>query len=420
MTKIPKRTLTLLFFTVFIDLVGFGMIIPLIPYLGESLSDSSFKAGLLMSIYSLMQFLFNPFWGQLSDKFGRRPILLISLIGASVSHLGFAFSTSFWMMFSARLFAGVFAANISAAMAAVADISDESERSKRMGLIGAAFGLGFTIGPFFGGIIGSQGALISTEAPFGVWTSALVASLICFLNFIFAYFYLPETNPNILKKVTGKIFNSDLSPKKSSQRKVNSIPEKFLLIFEYFKKSEIRALLITYGLNALSMALIEVSLFLFVKDRFGLGLKEASYGFAYTGSVLVFTQGYLIRKLLPKFGERILIQYGLFMFALGVFGVAITYNFWLLILPVTILSVAQGLLSPSITGSLSLKENADHQGRLMGVTQSLSALGRILGPLIAGLIYTQAHQVEPFYLSAILTLFSLTMFTHRKKETKNI
>lgn len=398
MIQTPKRTLTLLFFTVFIDLVGFGMIIPLIPYLGESLSDSSFKAGLLMSIYSLMQFLFNPFWGQLSDKYGRRPILLMSLIGASVSHLGFAFSTSFWLMFTSRLMAGVFAANISAAMAAVADISDESERSKRMGLIGAAFGLGFTIGPFFGGMIGSQGALISAEAPFGVWTSALMASLICFLNFIFSYFYLPETNPRILNKL-----NSPLN------RHIISTTEKFSLIFEYFKKSDIRSLLITYGLNALSMALIEVSLFLFVKDRFGLGLKEASYGFAYTGLILVFTQGYLIRKLLPKLGEEKLIKYGLSLFAIGVLGVALSNNIWLLIIPVTILSLAQGLLSPSITGSLSLKENADHQGRLMGVTQSLSALGRILGPLIAGIIYTKTYQSEPFYLSALLTLLSLTL-----------
>ncbi len=398
-----KRTLILLFLTVFIDLVGFGMIIPLIPYLGESLSDSSFKAGLLMSIYSLMQFLFNPFWGQLSDKYGRRPILLMSLIGASISHLGFAFSTSFWLMFASRLMAGVFAANISAAMAAVADISDEAQRSKRMGLIGAAFGLGFTIGPFFGGMIGAQGSLISTEAPFGVWTSALVASMICFLNFIFSYFYLPETNPRILKK-------SNIT----ESRHVASTSEKFLLIFEYFKKSDIRSLLITYGLNALSMALIEVSLFLFVKDRFGLGLKEASYGFAYTGLILVFTQGFLIRKLLPKCGEAKLIKYGLTLFAIGVFGVALTNNIWLLIIPVTILSLAQGLLSPSITGSLSLKENADHQGRLMGVTQSLSALGRILGPLIAGLIYTKTYQSEPFFLSAVLTVISLTLILKSK------
>lgn len=403
MRSTNTKTLTLLFFTVFIDLIGFGMIIPLIPYLGRELGDSALKAGLLMSIYSLMQFLFNPFWGQLSDKYGRRPILLMSLLGASISHLGFAFSTSFTMMFVARLFAGTFAANISAAMAAVADISDESQRSKRMGLIGAAFGLGFTVGPFFGGFISSKGALISTQAPFGVWTAALGASLLCFLNFAFAIFYLPETNPVINKTL------------KSIQTKSITLSEKFLLLFAYFKKAELRSLLVTYGLNTLAMALIEVSLFLFVKDRFNLGLEQASWGFAYVGLVLVFTQGYLIRKLLPKYGEHKLIQSGLILFALGVGALPFIYNIWIFAIPVTLLSVAQGLLTPSLTGSISLKEGARNQGQLMGVTQSLSALGRILGPAIAGAVYAQTYFVGPFFISSALAVISLGLIYISRK-----
>lgn len=396
MTTKSNRTLTLLFLTVFIDLVGFGMIIPLIPYLGRSLGDSALKAGLLMSIYSLMQFIFNPFWGQLSDKYGRRPILLLSLLGASVSHLAFAFSTTFWFMFLTRLFAGTFAANISAAMASVADISDESKRSKRMGLIGAAFGLGFTIGPFFGGFISAQGAHISTAAPFGLWTAALAASLLCFINFIFALVFLPETNPKFTS--TDQLLKPNLSL---------PIHKKFLILFEYFKKPQIRNLLFTYGINSLSMALIEVSLFLYVKDKFSLDLEKASLGFAYVGLILVFTQGFLVRKLLPKHGEAKLIKISLALFALGVGLIPLAPNLLIFVLPVTILSVAQGLLSPALTGSISLLENTEHQGRVMGVTQSLSALGRILGPFIAGLIYTMTYTVGPFYISSALTILSL-------------
>jgi MFS transporter, DHA1 family, tetracycline resistance protein len=364
-----------------------------------------------MSIYSLMQFVFNPFWGQLSDKYGRRPILLLSLLGASISHLAFAFSTTFWFMFFARLFAGTFAANISAAMASVADISDESERSKRMGLIGAAFGLGFTVGPFFGGYISAQGAHISTQAPFGLWTAALAASLLCFLNFIFAIFFLPETNPKILlkKKTLDELptdLSSDDSVLKKSVSHTVSIPahRKILIIFEYFKKPELRNLLMTYGLNSLAMALIEVSLFLYVKDKFSLSLEQASLGFAYIGLILVFTQGFLVRKMLPKYGEKKLIKISLVLFAFGVGSIPLAPTLLLFAIPVTILSIAQGLLSPSLTGSISLKENSENQGRVMGVTQSLSALGRILGPAIAGAIYLSTNTVGPFYISSLLAI----------------
>lgn len=407
MTEKPKRTLILLFLTVFIDLVGFGMIIPLIPYLGRSLGDSALKAGLLMSIYSLMQFVFNPFWGQLSDKYGRRPILLLSLLGASISHLAFAFSTTFWFMFFARLFAGTFAANISAAMASVADISDEKQRSKRMGLIGAAFGLGFTIGPFFGGFISSQGAHISTEAPFGLWTAALAASLLCFLNFVFAIFYLPETHPRIIGDALQKTPSLYVSP---------TAVQKLKAIGEYFKKSALRNLLLTYGLNSLAMALMEVSLFLYVKDRFELNLEQASMGFAYVGLVLVFTQGYLVRKMLPKFGEAKLINISLILFAIGVGTIPLAPTLILFAIPVTVLSVAQGLLSPALTGSISLKEDSENQGRVMGVTQSLSALGRILGPAIAGSIYASTLTVGPFYLSCALSLFSLFLILNSRER----
>lgn len=406
MTSTPKRTLSLLFFTVFIDLVGFGMIIPLIPYLGRSLGDSALKAGLLMSIYSLMQFIFNPLWGQLSDKYGRRPILLLSLLGASISHLAFAFSTTFWFMFFARLFAGTFAANISAAMASVADISNESERSKRMGLIGAAFGLGFTIGPFFGAFISSQGTHISTEAPFGLWTAALAASFLCFLNFIFAIFYLPETNPKLIQKEFLQ---------KTTSLIVLPAHKRVLIIFEYLKKGTLRDLLLTYGFNSLAMALMEVSLFLYVKDKFNLPLKEASLGFAYIGLILVFTQGFLVRKMIPKYGENKLIKISLILFAIGVGTIPLASNLFIFAIPVTLLSVAQGLLSPSLTGSISLREDAAHQGQVMGVTQSLSALGRILGPSIAGAIYTSTHMVGPFYFSCLLSLLSLFLISKNSK-----
>lgn len=392
--------LIILFVTVFIDLVGFGMIIPLIPYLGRELSDSPFKAGLLMAIYSLMQFFINPFWGQLSDRIGRRPVLLISLFGAGLSHLAFAFSFNFWTLFASRFFAGIFGANISVAMAAMADLSGPSERSKKMGLIGAAFGLGFTLGPFFGGGLGYLGKIISEAPPFGVQTAALGASAICLINFIFAYLKLPETL-------------STLSDKASL-----SIKERINNIYLYYKKPVTNKLLLIYGLNTFAMALIEVSLFLFVKDRFDLNLIKASFGFAYVGLVLIFTQGFLIRKLIPKFGENKLITAGLLFFVVGSIGIAFSYQILVLAVFVTLLSLGQGLLSPSLTGSISLSESDDKQGQVMGVTQSLSALGRILGPLCAGGIYAMTHTVGPFLLSGFLAFFAVILFSFTTNHPK--
>lgn len=400
-----RSATVILFTTVFIDLVGFGMIIPLIPYLGRELSESPFKAGLLMAIYSLMQFVINPFWGQLSDRYGRRPILLISLFGASISHLFFAFSSQFWMLFFSRMFAGVFGANISVAMAAMADMSDEKSRSQKMGLIGAAFGLGFTLGPFFGGGLAYLGKMISEAPPFGVQTAALGACLVCFSNFVLAYFRLPETN----------IHRSE-----NKNQSVN-LTQKMANLFYYFKKPSTNRLLLTYGLNTMAMALIEVSLFLFVKDRFNLSLMQASFGFAYIGVLLIFTQGFLIRKVIPKWGERKTIIYGMTLFILGSGAIAFSYHIYFLGLAVSLLSIGQGLLSPSLTGTLSISESPSHQGQLMGVTQSLSALGRILGPLLAGAIYLSTQTIGPFILSSALALFALGLvysvsFAHLKRK----
>ena len=164
MSNKPKLVL---FLTVFLDLVGFGIIIPLSPYLSRQFGADAFEIGLLMAVYSAMQFLFNPFWGKISDRYGRRPIILMSVLGAGLSHLAFSFGNTFTILFIARMFAGIFGANISTAMAAMADLSEDKDRSKAMGLIGAAFGLGFVFGPFLGGTLGALGKTFGSAPPFG-------------------------------------------------------------------------------------------------------------------------------------------------------------------------------------------------------------------------------------------------------------
>ncbi|MCB0393691.1 MAG: MFS transporter, partial [Bdellovibrionales bacterium] len=204
-----KSPLLIIFVTVFVDLVGFGIIIPLSPYLAKHFGASGLQIGLLMSVYSLAQFIFSPLWGRLSDVYGRRPILLMSLLGSTLAHLGFAFASDLWMLFVARTIAGLFGANISAASAYIADVTDSKSRSKSMGIIGAAFGIGFILGPAIGGFLSEWGLQLGTQPPFGIGFSALGASLICFLNFLFACFRLPESLPkerrNLAKKKVGRL-----------------------------------------------------------------------------------------------------------------------------------------------------------------------------------------------------------------------
>ena len=221
-----KKVKLILFLIVFVDLVGFGMVIPLHPYLAREFGASPLQVGLLMAIYSLFQFLFSPFWGRVSDRFGRRPVLLVSLLGSTLSHLAFGLGTELWILFLARCLAGVFGANISTAMAYMADISDSKQRSKSMALIGAAFGLGFTLGPFVGGLCIQIGKALGTTAPYGSHFAALVASLICAINFLSSYFFLPESQTESQKS---RKPNRKSKSRKSKQQKAStaSLPLEF-------------------------------------------------------------------------------------------------------------------------------------------------------------------------------------------------
>jgi DHA1 family tetracycline resistance protein-like MFS transporter len=384
---IKDKRSVIIFLTVFIDLVGFGIIIPMNPYLAKTYGATPLQVGLLMSVYSLAQFVFSPFWGQLSDRIGRRPIILWSLLGASVAHMGFAFAGSFWGLIAARTLAGVFGGNISTAMAYMADITSEKDRSKGMGLIGAAFGLGFILGPSLGGMFADLGARFGDHPPFGQSFPAVVASLICFVNFLFAYRSLPES----LSKVS------------------RQHGHRFQRIAKAFAQPTLGLLLFLLFLNTFALAHVEATLFLFVQQKFNWSLTQASFGFAYIGVIMVITQGYLIRKFMPVYGERRILTAGLALSAIG-FGVsAMAGSVALLAVGVTALGFGNGLATPSLTGSVSLASAEDQQGGNLGVGQSLSALARILGPPSGGAIYQHYSPSAPFAVASVVAGLGLLL-----------
>lgn len=375
------KRLIIIFITVFIDLVGFGIIIPMNPYLAGRYGASPLEVGLLMSVYSLCQFIFAPLWGQWSDRYGRRPVILMSLLGAALAHTGFAFADSLTGLILARGLAGLFGGNISAAMAYIADVTEAKDRSKGMGLIGAAFGLGFICGPVLGGVFGEVGRHLGAHPPLNESFPALIAAAICFLNFLSALKFLPESRKVPLEHK--KVF-------------------RLLKIYQVLGEPVVGGLICLVFLNVFAMAHVEASLFLYVREKFGWSMPQASFGFAYIGVIMVFTQGYLIRKIMPQYGERVLLLAGLGLSLAAYALIALATGVPVLALAVTLLGLGNGLTNPSLNGGISLASGRDEQGGNLGVSQSVSSLARILGPPTGGALYQSYGSWTPFAAAAVL------------------
>lgn len=394
-----KKPLVIIFLTVFIYLLGFGIIIPIIPILGTQMGATAFQAGLLISVYSLMQFVFSPFWGRLSDKYGRRPILLICLIGEIFAYLLFARARTLELLFVARLFSGFFGASISTASAYISDITPPNERSKGMALIGAAFGLGFLFGPAIGGGLTVWAEHLSADPFFITSFSSYFVSLICLLTSIFAWKYLKET----------------LDPAQVRPPKMN----RFLQILKYFRIPTVGPLIFVFFLSSLAMSTMEATLILFTKAKFNWGIKEVSFGFAYIGIIMIFTQGYLVRKLIPKLGEKQVLRTGLVLMTMGLSGIAIAQSIAVLAVTQTLLAIGIGFVNPSILGSISLLTDPNEQGAALGTTQGMASLGRIIGPIVGGALFGALTIESPFILSGAMTMIALFVVITIFKEIPN-
>lgn len=384
-----KKPTVVIFITVFIYLLGFGMIIPVLPILSTHYGATPLQVGLLMSIFSLMQFLFSPFWGKLSDKYGRRPILIYCLLGEAVGYLILGFSRSIEMLFVARILTGFFGASISTASAYISDITTKENRTKGMAMIGAAFGLGFLFGPAIGGGLTLLAKNFTQDQEVILTFAAFPVALLCVLTFIFAYYFLEESRE---RKQTAE-------DKKTSKQFEN--------IFRLIKVPVLGHLMSIFGLATFAMAVMESTLVLFMKDKFGWGIQEASFGFAYIGICIVITQGFLVRKLVPRFGEKKIIRFGLSLMFLGFLTISIASNVALMGLAMTFLAFGSGFVNSSTLGSISLLASGDEQGVTLGTTQSLSALGRVIGPAIGTFMFGSIALIAPYLFSALLMFITL-------------
>jgi len=385
-------SLGVLFATVFMDLVGFGIVLPLLPFMAKHFDASALMVSALSSIFSLMQFLCAPFWGRLSDRIGRRPVLLWSLAGSTISYLLLGFCSSFAQIFATRALAGFFGANISVASAYIADITPPEKRSRGMGMIGAAFGLGFVFGPLIGGLIAQFGS--DSARPEQVYRMiGWVAAAICGLNFLVACFNLPESR------------RPESAP----------APSKSLVPFSSWRRAfAVRAvgmLILLYFVFGFAFSNFESLFALLLKTHFAYDVREANYFFFFIGLVVAGVQGGLIGRLVKRYGESRLILAGGFLFIASLALMPLARGAPMLLVALFGLGVGQGLNRSSVLGLISQQVSMDEQGLVMGVAQSSGSLARILGPLIGGALY-DVSVAAPFLFASALVLVCLLATRH--------
>lgn len=380
MTK-RRSPLVIIFITIFIDLVGFGIVIPVLPLYAERYGASETTIGILLATYSAMQFVFAPILGKLSDRVGRRPVLLVSLIGTSIGFLimGFAPSmpvglalfglapTLVWL-FVARMIDGISGGNISTAQAYIADVTPPEERSKGMGLIGAAFGLGFVFGPMIGGML----SYISTGAPF-FFASAMAAA-----NATALYFLLPESLSH---------------EHRSEARRRGGI----VRILEESGSWQLIAVVATYFLATVAFAMMTATFALFAAHRFKFDAWHTGFLFGYVGIIGAVIQGGLLGRLVKMFGDKPLTVIGTALFAVSVFGFTLSGTAMLLIVASTGIAIGNSLMTPTLNALASKSVNASLQGRVLGVMASVASLARIIGPVLGGLLLSRDPDFSSHY-----------------------
>ena len=350
-----RSPLVIIFITIFIDLVGFGIVIPVLPLYAERFGASEEIIGLLIAIYSVMQFIFAPLLGRLSDRVGRRPVLLASLIGTSIGFLLMGLADALWLLFVARAIDGISGGNISTAQAYIADVTPPDQRSRGMGLIGAAFGLGFIFGPAIGGAM----SMISPEAPF-FFAAALAA-----VNATALYFRLPES----------------LSAEHRSQARERPS------VVQILKETESRTLvpvMATYFFATVAFGLLTATYALFANHRFNFDATHTGYMFAYLGVLGAVIQGGLLGRLVNIFGDKPLAVAGTALLGASMFALPMSANLLMLIITSTGIAIGNSLMTPTLNGLASKSVDAANQGRVLGVMSSAASLARIIGPAAGG------------------------------------
>ncbi|MGJ1448055.1 TCR/Tet family MFS transporter [Sphingobacterium spiritivorum] len=399
-----KAAVGFIFVTLLIDITGWGIILPVVPKLiGElihsDLSEAAKYGGWLGFAYAITQFIFAPVIGNLSDKYGRRPIILISLFGFAIDYILLALAPSIGWLFFGRIIAGLTGASISTASAYIADISTDEDRTKNFGLIGAAFGVGFIIGPVIGGLLGYYGARV----PF------YVAAVLCMVNFLYGLFILPES----LEKDKRRPFN---------WKRANPIGTFIFLI----KQSKISNLVASLILVYIALHAVQSNWHFFTMYKFNWTERTVGLSLGLLGLLIGLVQGVLIRWTTPKLGEQKSMYFGLLFYALGLMLFAFTDQGWMMFVFLIPYSLG-GICGPALQSIISKNIPSNEQGELQGALASLVSATSIIGPpIMTNLFYYFTHDKSPFefsgapfFLASVLMILSAVIIHYTAKKNKS-
>ncbi len=369
-------------------MLGYSMMLPLLPFFVINLGGGAALAGGLSALYAFIQLFSGPVLGSLSDRIGRKPILLACLFGTAISYGLFGLAGSLWVLFAAVLIDGLTGNNLTTAYAYVADITDENNRTSGMGIVSAAFGLGLMAGPALGGLL----------SQFGLSVPAYAAATVALMNVLYGLFFLPES----------------LAPEKRSLKPIQF--NAFRLLADLFSSPLLQKLLVSLFLLNLAFSGLQTNFPLFSHARFGWNTLQNGLFFAFVGVLAVVVQGVLVNRLQPIFGEQKLTIFGLLCMSLGMAGIAFSPQDTWLYPSVAVAALGSGLSIPSISGLLSLRANAQQQGQLMGGQQALLSLTNIIGPAAAGLLFQFVAIPAPYWLGAglVLLAFLVAYFEFKK------
>ena len=374
-------------------MLGYGIMLPLLPFFVQAQDGGAMIAGALSSLYASAQLFAGPVLGTLSDRFGRRPVLLLCLLGTSLGYLMLGLADSLPLIFLAVFIDGLTGANLTTAYAYIADVTTSENRARSIGMVGAAFGLGLMAGPALGGLL----------SRYGLFVPAFTASAIALSNVIFGFFVLPESLPE-------------------EKREIKPVSQMFNWGKQFtnlFRQANIQKFLVALFLLNLAFAGLQSNFPLYSNYRFHWTPSQNSLFYLYVGICAVFVQGFLFGKLQLRFGERRLAPFGLTLMAIGLAGMALARESWMLYPAVTIIALGTGTSIPSLTALVSLRVSESGQGRLMGGTQTLLSLTNIIGPALAGISFEVIAFPAPYWLGSLLSIFALTVAYSALREWRH-
>jgi MFS transporter, DHA1 family, tetracycline resistance protein len=370
--------MAILFLIVFVDLVGFGLVIPLLPFYAVRFSATAPEVTWLLATYSLLQLAAAVFWGRLSDRVGRRPVLMASMLASAVAYLWLGAATDLWMLFGARALAGACAGNIAAAQAYIADTTKLEERARGMGMIGAAFGLGFILGPALGGFLAGNNPM-TADLQIPAWVAAgLSFSALCGATFV-----LRESHPRERRGLAPPV-------------------GRIGLIRRALRRPVLSRLIAIFFLVILAFAAMESIFALWALRQLDWGPEKVGYVFAYLGFLSAVMQGGLTRRLTRRYGEERLLLCGLVLLATGLLVVPFSVDLPVLGGAFALLAIGLGLTQPALNSLISRRAGTEEQGQVLGATQSIGSLSRVIGPPLAGYLFAYVGHSSPFLWGAAL------------------